>query len=274
MKKKQVRGGNSGFYKDGQTHGHDSNSCPRRVLLRHHGVEPPVDDVRTQKTFNIGFLNEELFVKHYMPQIPHCIDFEIEEPITDTVDFVGHADVVTDSLVFELKSATSRNTWQQVSSGKPKLSHLAQCCNYMLSREVTRGYLVYSLYAYVQGLELPDKFFQIDIDNDGNILLDNKQTGYNLEHVVADRQNKARVLEDNIVEEGRPVNPTDSKSPCFYCPFKDICDKWDKASKNKTTEKFVAKAKEVCYAIEVEQNLNRQERLRKAAENFGTKVPR
>ena len=270
QKKLQVRGGNSGFYKDGVFHGSDANSCPRRVLLRSHGIEPPVDDVRTQKTFNIGFLNEELFVKHYMAHIPHCVDFAIEEPISANVDFVGHSDVVTDKLVFELKSATSKNTWEKVKKGKPKLSHLAQLSNYMLSREVTEGYLVYSLYAYVGGLELPDVFFKVTIDNDTNILLEGKETGYKLEHVAADRQTKAKVLEDNSVYDGRPVNPTDRQSPCFYCPFSDVCDKWDKATKNKTTERFLDKAKEVVNAIKTEQDINRQERLRKATKNFGS----
>lgn len=268
MSKKSVRGGNSAFFKDGLFHTDGDQGCPRRVLLRSYGVEPPVGDIRTQKTFNVGFLNEELFVKHYLPGILTSLDHAISEPITKNINFEGHADVVTKDLVFELKSVTSKSTWDKVKKGKPKLSNVAQCVNYMLSRQTQKGYLVYSLYAYVDGINLPDVFFEITIDNEGEILLNGKSTGYNLEHTVLDRQTKARVLEDDVVFPERPVNPGGDKSPCFYCPFKAVCDQWDKAKIN-TTQEFLEKAKETVNAIELEENLNRQERLRKAAEKFG-----
>ena len=242
-------------------------------MLRAHGIENPVDDIRTQKTFNVGFLNEDLFVKHYMSQLPHCVDYAIDEPITEKINFEGHADVVTDDLVFELKSVTSRNTWEQVRKGTPKISNVAQCVNYMVSREVQRGYLVYSLYAYVQGLELPDIFFEITIDDDGNIMVNGKETGYHVEHIVADRQTKARVLEDNTVFPDRPVAAKKGdKSPCFYCPFKMVCDRWDKGELE-TTEEFLQKAKEVTDATKTDQNLARQRRLGEAAEKFGRRIP-
>jgi CRISPR/Cas system-associated exonuclease Cas4 (RecB family) len=273
VKRYTVRGGNSAFFKDGKFHSHDQSGCPRQVLLRAHGIEAPVDDLRTQKTFNIGFLNEELFVKHYMQGLFTSTDHAINEPITEKVNFEGHADVVTEDLVFELKSVTSKSTWEQVSKGKPKLSNIAQCVNYMLSQRVQKGYLVYSLYAYVQGLELPDIFFEIFIDNDGNILLNGNQTGYSLTDIVSDRHTKAKVLENNEVYPERPVNPTGKQSPCFYCPFQSVCDKWDKATQNKSTEKFLDRAKEIVNAIKTDQDISRQDRIRKATEKFGTKKP-
>lgn len=272
VKRWTVRGGNSAFCVNGKFVSYDQSGCPRISLLRAHGIEEPVDDVRTQKTFNVGFLNEELFVKNYLPHIPHCVDFEIDEPVTAKINFEGHADVVTDALVFELKSVTSRNTWERVRKGKPKVSNVAQCVNYMLSRKATRGYLVYSLYAYCQGLELPDIFFEIELDSDGNIMLNGKQTGYHIDHIVEDRQQKARVLEDNVVYESRPVAEEGDKSPCQWCPFSTVCDWWDK-TKNGKTEDFLKKAKEVTDATKTAQNLNRQRRLGEATEKFGTKVP-
>lgn len=271
VKRWTIRGGNSAFCVDGTFVSHDQSGCPRSVLLRAHGIEEPVDDVRTQKTFNVGFLNEDLFVKHYMSHIPHCVDFAIDEPVTEKINFEGHADVVTEDLVFELKSVTSKNTWEMVRKGKPKISNLAQCVNYMLSRKATRGYLVYSLYAYVQGLELPDIFFEIELDSDGNIMLNGKQTDYHIDHIVEDRQTKARVLEDNVVYDKRPVSDTVGKSSCQYCPFSSVCDWWDK-SKNKKTEEFLSKAKEVTDATKTNQNLSRQRRLGEATEKFGKKV--
>lgn len=273
MPKYQVRGGNSAFFKDGNFHAGDANGCPRSVLLRHHGVEMPVGDIRTQKTFNIGFMNEELFVKHYMKEIPHLTDYEICEPITENTDFVGHSDVVTDKVVFELKSVSSRSTWDLVTKkNTPKLGNLAQTVNYMVSRETQQGYLVYSLYAYVAGLALPDKFFDVTIDNDGNVLVDSNQTGYTVEHIIADRQMKARVLENNEVFPVKPVNPTSSQSPCHYCPFQGLCDKWDKATKGKETEKFIAKAKEIVNAAKDEENKDSLRRFREAKEKFGGSV--
>ena len=272
VKRWTVRGGNSAFCKDGVFHSYDSNGCPRSVLLRAHGIEAPVDDIRTQKTFNVGFMNEDLFVKHYMQGICTSLDHAIDDPITDKINFEGHADVVTDNLVFELKSVTSRNTWEMVRKGKYKVSNLAQLVNYMLSRKATKGFLVYSLYAYVQGLELPDIFFEVDLDSDGNILVNGKETGFHLNDIVADRQTKARVLENNEVYDKRPVNPTGDKSPCHYCDFKALCDRWDKATTNKTTERFLEKAKEITDAIKADQDIARQERIIKATEKFGSKV--
>lgn len=272
VKRWTVRGGNSAFFKDGNFYTYDSNGCPRSVLLRAHGIEEPVDDIRTQKTFSLGYLNEDLFVKNYVAHIPHCTDYAIDEPVTEKINFEGHADVVTEDLVFELKSVSSRNTWDRIKKGKPKISNVAQCVNYMLSRQVQRGFLVYSLYAYVQGLELPDIFFEITIDNDGNILVNNKETGYHLDHIVQDRQQKARVLEDNTVFPKRPVSEPGDKSPCFYCPFKSVCDQWDKAPDQKT-EVFLRKAKEVTDAIKVTQSHTRQRRLEETTEKFGRKTP-
>ena len=138
----------------------------------------------------------------------------------------------------------------------------------MLARRIQRGYLVYSLFAYVNGdIELPDIFFQVDIDNDGKIMLNEKETGWTLDDIIEDRKLKAEVLEKNEVYPKRPSS-TSSKSPCHYCPFKALCDKWDKGS-IKTTEDFLGQAKEIVNAAEKESFLNRQDRIGKAKEKFG-----
>lgn len=254
----QVRGGNSGFFQNGRFITNDQSGCPRMVLLRHHGVEAPVGDIRTQKTFNIGYMNEELFVKHWLPNTPTLIDGEVCEPIIEGVDFVGHIDVQTADVVFELKSVSSRSTWDLVKKGSYKVGNLAQCVNYMLAKQVTKGYLVYSLYAYVAGLELPDIFIEITIDDDGRILVNGKQTGFSLENIVQDRTEKAKVLRDDLVYPERPVN-VDGTSSCKYCPFKTVCTAWDDGKINKTSQ-FLKKAKEVTNALQLEENQNKQRR--------------
>jgi hypothetical protein len=263
-KKLEVRGGNSAFFKDGRFITHDQSGCPRMVLLRHHGVEAPVGDIRTQKTFNIGYMNEDLFVKHWLPNTPTLIDGAVREPVLDEVDFVGHIDVQTADVVFELKSVSSRSTWDLVKKGGYKVGNLAQCVNYMLAKQVTKGYLVYSLYAYVAGLELPDIFIEITIDDNGNILVNDKQTGFSLENIVADRTEKAKVLRDDSIFPERPVNQ-DGTSSCKYCPFKTVCDAFDKG-KVKSTDSFLKKAKEVTDVLQITELQNQQDRRRREEE--------
>lgn len=264
-KKLTVRGSNSAFFKDGRTHSDSQVGCPRITLLRRHGIEEPTDNIRTQKTFAIGHLNEELFVKHYLADSFIRKENEVVEPITDSVDFTGHIDIETEGMIFELKSVTSNNTWKQVLAGKPKLVNLAQIVSYMLSRRVSEGWLVYSLYAYVAGIDLPDVFFKITIDTEGEILVNSKKTGFSLEHIVLDRQTKAEVLENDIVYNERPVNPGGDKHPCFYCPFKTVCDSWDKKEIT-TTSQFLQKSQEVIDATRNQQTIYRFSRSKKEAE--------
>lgn len=264
MKKFQVRGGNSAFFKDGKFICHDQSGCPRMVLLRHHGIEGPVNDIRTQKTFNIGYMNEELFVKHWLPNTPTLVDGSVCEPIIPEVEFVGHIDVQTADVVFELKSVSSRSTWDLVKKGSYKIGNLAQCVNYMVARQVTKGYLVYSLYAYVAGIELPDIFIEVSITDKGNILVNGKDTGFTVENIIRDREVKAGFLSEDKIYPYRPVN-VDNQPSCKYCPFKSVCDAWDKKS-IKTTDKFLQKAKEVVDALQVEQNQHQQDRRKREKE--------
>jgi hypothetical protein len=228
-------------------------------------VEEPTDNIRTKKTFAIGHINEKLFVEHYLSDSFIRTEALISEPITALTNFEGHADIEAEGLIFELKSVTSNNTWKQVMAGKPKIANLAQLTSYMLSRRVSEGYLVYSLFAYVAGIDLPDVFFKVSIDNEGEILVNSKATGFSLEHIVSDRRNKAMVLENDIVYGERPVNPGGEKSPCFYCPFKTVCDSWDKKEIT-TTSQFIGKAQEVIHATSSQQAINRFGRSKKEAE--------
>lgn len=264
-KKLTVRGGNSAFFKDGKFISHDQNGCPRIVLLRSHGVEDPKDDPRTQKTFNLGYMNEELFVKHWLANTPHLVDGEVSEPILPEVDFEGHIDVQTEHVVFELKSVSSRSTWDLVSKkGSYKIGNLAQAVNYMVAKQVTKGYLVYSLYAYLQGLSLPDIFIKINIDDNGRILVNNKKTEFSVENIIQDRTQKAIALRDDAVYHSRPVT-VDGEPSCKYCPFNTVCDAWD-SGKIGTTKEFINKAEEVTHAIYSTQVLDRQERREREKE--------
>jgi hypothetical protein len=258
-KKLTVRGSNSAFFKDGKFHTDSQVGCPRITLLRRHGVEEPVLNIRTQKTFAIGHLNEELFIKHYLPNEFVRREGEVKVPITENIDFEGHIDVEIEGMLFELKSVSSNNTWKLVKDGGYKLANLAQAVNYMLARQLQKGYLVYSLYAYVAGIDLPDVFLEIDIDDDGSVLVNKKQTGYTLENIVLDRQAKASVLETDTVYPERPINPGGDKSPCHYCPFKVTCDKFDKKEIT-DTHSFLNHAREITDASELQQTVNRFQR--------------
>lgn len=264
MKLFAVRGGMSGFVRNGVTWGSDPASCLRRALLRHHKIEE-VPNEKSQKVFAIGHLNEELFERGLKERgVTYQKELELSEPVTEDSEFCGHSDYVVDEdfgkCVYELKSVTSKNTYKKVfDKGEPKLSNLAQCINYMLSVESTRGRLVYT--SYMDAIEYSDidlynkkdildmcqdivpesRVFEVEIDAEGKILVDKKEIDFTLQDVIEHRRASANVLEKNLVFPDRPQPSEMYNSVCAFCPFRSVCDEWDNTE---STETFLNKCKE------------------------------
>lgn len=262
---KQIRGSNSSFFKNKEFHTESSAGCPRIALLRSHGLEEPKNTVRTRKTFALGHVNEEIFCEHYMADILHLREKAIEEKVTDQTVFIGHSDVVTQNTVFELKSVSSKGVWEGIKEGRYKKSNLAQLVNYMISLEYTKGYLVYSLYAYVDGIDLADIFFEVEIREDGGIYVDGNYSDYTVKNLLDARKEMAAVVEENKVF---PRRPKSGKSgACKYCPFSKVCKEIEETGET-DTEKFLNQTKEIINEIRERNVQVQQRRQRKAKETF------
>lgn len=254
-----VRGGNSGFVRNGQQFASDANSCFRKILLRHHKIEEPIDE-GTKNVFAVGFFNEELFKQTLIKEdLMFMADVELYEQVTKNVSLVGHADfVVTEplrSIVFELKSITSKNSHKNIiEKGKYKLTNLAQCVRYMLMQETPYGVLRYTSFLEaveyrivksqpwsvteekIKAIEPVSRCFEIFINNDGDILVDGKPSSFHVDDILTHTKLAAKFLESNTVSHGRPLDPSGSDT-CQYCPFSKACDTFD--TTNIKTEDFI-----------------------------------
>lgn len=261
-----VRGANSGFLRNGQLWSTDSSGCLRTILLRDRAIEPAKDE-KTQKVFNIGFYNENLFkaeLEHY--GIPFRADVAVDEPLRETIAFEGHADFLVyngnEPIVYELKSVTSPNTYKKVfEKGEFKYSNLAQLLRYMLVTGTSYGVLRYTSFMEaitykeigelswdeilirLKAIEPESRQFQVEIHEDGHITVDGETILFDVFDSIAHTEAAAYILEKNQVFPDRPKDAR-GETPCHFCKFRDVCDRFDEARGQMTTEQFLNLAEE------------------------------
>jgi hypothetical protein len=250
MNNKSFRVGNSGFVKSGLPYSSYQEACLRLILLRAYEVQP-THDARTLKIFEVGKLNEQHFINRYMQDTKHTEEMELIQELIPGVTIGAHSDVVTDEMVYELKSATSKNTYKQVFEGnKPKLSNLTQLVNYLIILKRQKGMLVYTYYGDMKEeiepkdmIPVSDIFFEITFSEEGQVLV-NGEDIYNLN--VRDVYNHtllaAQYLKEDKVYPHRPASVELGGNPCHYCPFKKTCEQYDRFKAG--TKAFVNLAKE------------------------------
>lgn len=211
---KTIRGAHSGFMRDGYCHTDSAVSCGRVMRLRVESVEER-HDAATLARFEIGKNNEYFFLQTLTEEYQH--DVEII-----TGDFEGHADVVTDKCVYELKSVTSKNVWKKVQQGKYKLSNLAQLVGYMITLNRPAGILVYTLYEDENPISSVE--FNITIVNE-QIFVNNKFIRYSVPDWRAHQLYLKNQLDSEYLDPDRPMNPDDSFfTPCTWCKWNSVCD--------------------------------------------------
>jgi len=257
-----LRGGNcTGYIKNGQLIAEDSNGCLRRILLRALGVEESIDH-RTENVFHLGHLSEELFEQDKLQGITYEKEKHVEHPITDKVKFSGHSDYVGER-VYELKSATSYNTYKKVfTKGTPKISNVVQLCTYMLALEIPEGSLCYTSYtdvldykdmggytkeqvtSYANASIRETKFFTVTIDDDGGFELDGNSLDFNVDNLLQFQRTAADVLENEYIYPDRPASlETTMFNACTFCKLKPLCTDWETERFETTT--FVSRAKQI-----------------------------
>ena len=263
---KTLRGGNSvGYIRNGVLVGDSSSSCLRKVLLRSEGIQESVLSNQTQNVFALGHLSEKFFLESAKDFLgKYEVELKvIDNLIKDEVDFEGHSDVCSESTVYELKSVTSKNTYNKVfKHGQAKTENIIQLVNYMISLEKEDGLLVYTSYCDVldyktigdltwEQVELlanesskEQKGFSVKILQDGTITVDGESIEVTISEILEFRTRAAEVLFNNTVYLDRPSSLKDSMfPPCYGCVCNQVCDEFE--SKRFTTEEFINKCKEI-----------------------------
>jgi hypothetical protein len=195
--------------------------------------------------FVLGHEFERWFLENSLVE-----EYEAEKFLTFDIDeqtaFEGHADVVSDSMVYELKSVSSPNVYRQIfKRSKPKIANIVQLVGYMLASDRYVGKLVYGAYVDVveyttltqlskdEVLELVKDFkpeiksFHVTVDSEtGDIKVDGLLQDFTTADLIAFWKETATFL--NAPEDTPlPARPTDitkkNGNVCFFCNKKAIC---------------------------------------------------
>lgn len=259
----QIRGGNSGYAINGIPYSNSQQACLRIILLRHHKIEPPIDDT-SKKVFEVGFLNERF---HSSPDKQP--DFKVAVSLTENTSFCGSVDFMTKEGPEEHKSVTSLNTYEEVFTNNfYKMDNLTQLANYMVATKSPKGKLIYT--SYTQAITYSDiknysweeinqkistiynknnppevKVFNVNLDREGRFYVDGKPQNLYIRYIKEFWSLAAEVVENNIVYPTRPKS-TKQGSPCLFCPFKKACKKWDE---NPTTTEDFLEAAKTCISL-------------------------
>lgn len=254
----QLRGGNSGYSINGIPYSNTQQACLRIILLRHHKIEPSIDET-SKKVFEVGFLNERL---HITPNKE--ADFKVAVPLTENTTFCGSVDFMTNEGPEEHKSVTSLNTYEEVFTNSfYKMDNLAQLANYMVATKSPKGKLIYT--SFIKAINYSDikkysweeiqekisstynkdfppevKVFNVNLDREGRFYVDGKAQNLYIRYIKEFWSLAAEVVENNIVYPTRPKT-TKQGSPCLFCPFKKACKQWETSPT--TTEDFLDLAK-------------------------------
>lgn len=257
MKDFIIRGSSAGIFRNGEFVSDADTACPRRTILRHLNIQETISAF-TKQIFAIGFKFED----HYGALVP---DAAKEVAIT-TPNFSGHADAVTDDVVIETKSVSSKNTYKQVfKQGIVKSNHLIQLCHYLIQMERQKGRLVYGSYvsktidySKLKAMH-PDKIpalmenavpeireFDVVIDDDGFIMVDGEpyQNLHVSEFLDFISELTALIEADELPPRVEPLTPNSWGDVCKWCPFNLVCD-----SNPATIEDFVEGAQEVLEGL-------------------------
>lgn len=220
-----------------------ATGCIRNLLLKSYGLQESLK----QETSARGAANEARFIRNLAPEEAVGVEIERNSPcnaVTPAVEWGGRSDLVRlpDKLgdaqllphIWELKSTGSKNKLRDLRVGKYTTENLAQLVAYMSDFAVDTGSLVYSYYAVNKdsGFDemLYEREFKVTIDDVGMIVVDNQPTAFHVADQLDHRLAAAEALDNNIVWD-RPYNWSASwGSPCTFCPFKNVCDRYDQGS--------------------------------------------
>ena len=232
-----IRGGMAGRLSfDGVPLGSSNASCPRKALLRANNVEE-APSLSSYLTFETGTHWEKLFgelkgsqkIKNFRQDVKVLT----EDGFSGSVDAVG--EINGKLTVFELKSVSSLSSFEKVFINREiPDSYISQCVSYMNAMKASDGYIVFASFIYASqayltagiqrklGKVLPDiTQFKVLLKNDDVFINDEFYCSYRNIKAHADV-----VAESIRTKKPYPIRP--DRDMCFFCPFKTVCDEFDR----------------------------------------------
>ncbi len=207
-----------------------SSSCPRYMVISHNAPRTPILEIYGR----LGAFHESRVALLFGDQV-EAVERPVKAQIDLDTEYSGRVDfILKDQTVIEAKASMSKTFRREViRKGHVKLSHLAQIVSYMIQLKADKGQIITGYYEETP--EGPDPFiqkesriFHISIRSDGGILIDGEWSGHNAQDQYKHTLLAAEVLRTREIKD-RPINTEDFfKSPCFFCPLKDVCTQYDK----------------------------------------------
>lgn len=238
-----IRGSATGLNINGNYLSGYEASCARTAMIRNAGLQEQKEN--SFPVFVLGRYFETWFKSQLL--CPYEEEVEAKFEIIPEVTFEGHADLLVDETVYELKSVSSLNTHRQVfTKGIFKKANLIQLCGYLLATEHTKGRLVYGSYVdvleYKALLQLTEaevleiasettpqiKIFDVELTDSGEVVVDGKVQDFHTDDILKFWKELAAYL---LTEETEPLAPRPldiekgKGTACFFCSNKSICDK-------------------------------------------------
>lgn len=262
-KRRRINGSSSGFMWGDLVISKYSSPCLRNIYLKAWGIYTGLSD---PKYAVLGALNEERYEKEDVASYPDLKSAEREQEIKNPLSFnssylfSGRADFVTESygnpnvVVHENKSADSTNTRLEViRKGNYVPENLAQLVSYMDQKKTPYGVLSYDFYERGKSKKQEDvskwyrregRRFAVEINKNGIILVDQQASLFSIRDLWDHQKAQVRCIENDEIGP-RPYNWEQKwGSPCTFCKFKPVCDRWD-SEEIKTTKEFVEESNNV-----------------------------
>jgi hypothetical protein len=201
------------------------SGCPRSIVWRQHNA-----DLRTQidpRYAEIGARHEAWFEEAHADKI-EAREVPIKEELVKGVLYSGRADVLMkDGSIVETKGSDNLKTIPTIiKQGKWKASWLGQLASYFWLFGRDRGQIVYGVYG-PEG-QLANRTFNVRVEDDGRLTVDGKGTAFSVQDNITFYTRVAEAVADKVVWPERPLGWANKwGSPCSYCQFKPLCDKYD-----------------------------------------------
>jgi hypothetical protein len=168
------------------------------------------------------------------------------------IQYSGRKDFVIPSktkgnIIVETKASVMEKTIKNVAHyGKLKLNQLAQLIFYMIREKQTFGKLVFGGYKELEGglfEQVAFREFKVEFGKSGEILVDGKAYKFTVQDQLQHQLNSAKALDEEIVWD-RPADANAKfGSPCHFCMYKEVCNKYDlgEITTKKEISKFITK---------------------------------
>lgn len=195
---------------------------------------------------HVGGIDEERFynvLKQRHKKVEREVPIKVK--INENLEISGRKDFVAANLIYEKKSTFSKTATKTLAARQPIEYQLAQLVTYLLLSKMDQGVLAVTSYEFskdLKSLNVKDEHeYQIKLQSN-TILVD----GNAYPRTISDLRRYFMLMREAYETGELPPMPRDwnqqFKSPCKYCPIKEVCHLYEQGEVEK--EEFLEQAQE------------------------------